>query len=191
VARRLLRAVEKRFDDLLAMEATSAIVVALAFAPEQARELRIPPGFGYLVPQRGDAVQAEDRQLLACTFVDQKFSYRAPEGGVLLRAFFGGDAAAALLDESDNQRDGALSALALRRLSEAVGSLPLPDFSLVRRWPLSLPQYRVGHLDRIAKLEALVASVPGLHVAGNAYHGVGLPDMVRMGREMARRAAEN
>ncbi len=180
VARRLLRPIHEQFDRLLAMEATSAIVVALAFAPEQARGLRIPSGFGYLVPQQ----RGEYSQLLACTFVDHKFAHRAPEGGVLLRGFFGGDAAAALLNESDD----ALTALTLRRLSDVLGPLPLPTFSVVRRWPLSLPQYAVGHLERMAQLEALVASFPGLHLAGNAYYGVGLPDMVRMGRDAARRA---
>jgi oxygen-dependent protoporphyrinogen oxidase len=134
------------------------------------------------VPQQRD----EDSQLLACTFVDQKFAHRAPEGGVLLRGFFGGDVAATLLEESDE----ALTALTLRRLAYVLGPLPLPTFSIVRRWPLSLPQYAVGHLERMARLEALVASFPGLHLAGNAYYGVGLPDMVRMGRDAARRAAQ-
>lgn len=175
---RLLRSVDDGFADLLAMEATSAIVVALAFTPEQAREVSVPRGFGYLVPQHGSG----EPQLLACTFVDQKFSHRAPEGGILLRAFFGGDAAAALLNESNE----ALTALALRRVSETLGSLPPPHITVVRRWPWSLPQYAVGHLERMAWLERLVAGFPGLRLVGNAYYGVGLPDMVRMGREAAR-----
>jgi protoporphyrinogen/coproporphyrinogen III oxidase len=181
ITRQLLRPIDKQFDNLLALEATSAIVVALAFRPEQARKLTIPPGFGYLVPQ----TSASHSQLLACTFVNQKFSHRAPEGGVLLRGFFGGDTAAALLNESDET----LAALALRRLADVLGPLPSPHISIVRRWPLSLPQYAVGHLERMAQLEALVNRFPGLHLIGNAYHGVGLPDMVRMGREAARRAA--
>jgi protoporphyrinogen/coproporphyrinogen III oxidase len=180
VTRTLLRGVHEGFETALAIEATSAIVVALAFMPDQARELRIPRGFGYLVPQEGGANQ----QLLACTFVDQKFSHRVPEGGILLRAFFGGETAAALLNENDE----ALTALALRRLAQVLGPLPTPHLSVVRRWPLSLPQYAVGHLERMAKLEALVATFPGLFLVGNAYYGVGLPDMVCMGREAARRA---
>jgi protoporphyrinogen/coproporphyrinogen III oxidase len=183
VTRLLLRAVDDGFADLLAMNATSAIVVALAFTPEQARELSVPRGFGYLVPQHGGA----DGQLLACTFVDQKFSHRVPEGGILLRAFFGGDPAAALLNESDE----ALVTLALGRLSEVLGPLPTPHIAVVRRWPWSLPQYAVGHLERMAQLEKLVAGFPGLRLVGNAYYGVGLPDMVRMGREAARRATRD
>jgi oxygen-dependent protoporphyrinogen oxidase len=182
VARLLLQGVDEEFSDLLAMKSTSAIIVSLAFAPEQARGMRIPQGFGYLVPQEPGA----DSQLLACTFMNQKFAGRAPEGGVLLRAFFGGAAAEKLLSMDDRT----VSELALRRLSEALGPLPEPHLTIVRRWPASLPQYGVGHLARMARLETLAAEYPGLHLAGNAYYGVGLPDMVRMGREAARRAVQ-
>lgn len=179
-ARALLRSLEARFDSLLNMRATSAIIVAFAFQPQQAREMRIPPGFGYLVPPQPN----QNDQLLACTFIHQKFSHRVPPGGALLRAFFGGDTAQALLDKSDE----AIAALALERLSETLGPLPAPHLVILRRWPLSLPQYAVGHLDRVAELEKLIKAFPGLHLAGNAYHGVGLPDVVHMGHEAARSA---
>jgi len=182
VTRRLLLPAHDRFADLLRIESTSAIVIALAFTSEQAHSLNIPRGFGYLVPQTHRA----DSHLLACTFVDQKFSHRVPEDGILLRGFFGGDVVATLLKENDET----LTALALQRLFDALGPLPQPHFSVVRRWPLSLPQYAVGHLERMAQLAALVEGLPGLHLAGNAYYGVGLPDMVRMGREAARRSAQ-
>jgi oxygen-dependent protoporphyrinogen oxidase len=175
--RGLLRGIDARLDAPLAMESTSAIIVAFAFLPAQARGLSIPRGFGYLVPPRIDA----DSQLLACTFVDQKFAHRVPEGGALIRAFFGGVAARTQLHQSDT----ALAALAHHRLAEVLGPLPAPHITIVRRLPHSLPQYAIGHLDRIAQLESLVAEFPGLHLAGNAYHGVGLPDMIRIGRAAA------
>jgi oxygen-dependent protoporphyrinogen oxidase len=182
VTQRLLRSVDEQFAELLALDASSAIIVALAFTAEQMRGLNIPRGFGYLAPpQRGG-----EPQLLACTFVEQKFSHRTPEGGVLLRGFFGSEASAALLRESDE----ALTGIALERLAEVLGPLPVPHLALVRRWPQSLPQYAVGHLARMAELEKLIAGFSGLHLAGNAYYGVGLPDMVRMGREAARRAIQ-
>lgn len=187
VTRRLLATVHGEFEPLLGMDATSAIVVALAFSAERAKHQRIPRGFGYLVPQRPhpQAAASPDPQLLACTFVDQKFCHRAPEGAVLLRGFFGGDTAPALLKESD----AAIATLAHRRLSQALGPLPEPDISLVRRWPLSLPQYSVGHLHRMTTLAALVDTFPGLYLVGNAYHGVGLPDLIRQARNAARKAA--
>ncbi|HTY84804.1 MAG TPA: protoporphyrinogen oxidase [Silvibacterium sp.] len=187
ITRRLLSPLNSEFSQLLNMDATSAIVIALAFSADRARHLRIPRGFGYLVPQRPSHIAPDtEPQLLASTFVNQKFTHRAPEGAVLLRAFFGGDTAPALLGSSDTN----LITLALKRLSQALGPLPDPDIALVRRWPHSLPQYAVGHLDRIAKLSDLVGGFPGLHLVGNAYHGVGLPDLIREGREAARHAAQ-
>lgn len=180
ISRALLRSLDPQFVPLLTIESTSAIVVALAFTPEQSRSLNVPAGFGYLIPQLPDADQ--DAQLLACTFVHQKFPHRVPQGGALLRAFFGGETAASLLNESDET----LTALALEQLTAALGPLPAPHLTLVRRWPLSLPQYGVGHSERIAQLESLTAGYPGLQIIGNAYHGVGLSDMVRMGRQAAR-----
>lgn len=188
VSHHMLSRLHSDFDSLLAMEATSAIVVALAFSGPDSKHLTIPRGFGYLVPQSSTSATGDTTpQLLACTFVDQKFSHRAPEEAVLFRAFFGGDTARALLDHSDAE----LLSLAYKSLSQALGPLPDPDLSLVRRWPLSLPQYTVGHLDRMRKLADLSASFTGLHLIGNAYHGVGLPDLVRQGRDAARRIAQS
>ena len=86
VTRSLLRPLDPDTSGLLELESTSAIIVALAFPSPQALEL--PPGFGFLVPP------SSDRQLLACTFVDQKFAGRVPSGARLFRAFFGGSPAA-------------------------------------------------------------------------------------------------
>ncbi len=120
---------------------------------------------------------------IACTFVDQKFAHRAPEGAVLLRAFFGGDSAPQLLNSPDDE----VVALAIRQLSSLLGPLPQASFTVVRRWPRSLPQYAVGHLERMARLEERIRAFPGLQLIGNAYYGVGLPDLVRQGRGAARR----
>ena len=164
---------------LLPRAATSAIVVALAFAPAEAKRMRIPRGFGFVVPP---ASGSEPYPLLACTFVDQKFPGRVPEGAILLRAFFGGSTGDALLNESDD----ALIARARVQLSRVLGPLPETVDTVVRRWPQSLPQYTVGHLDRMAELDALVRTMPHLHLVGSAYYGVGLPDLIREGRATAR-----
>jgi oxygen-dependent protoporphyrinogen oxidase len=169
---------------LLPQNATSAVVVALAFAPEQASRLRIPRGFGYVVSF--ETSPSEEHKLLACTFVDQKFSHRAPQGGVLLRAFFGGHSGEALQSVADDE----IIAQARLQLSRVLGPLPQAAVTIVRRWPRSLPQYAVGHLERMAELESLLSSTPGLHLVGNAYYGVGLPDLIRQGRATARLLSE-
>ena len=124
-------------------------------------------------------------QLLACTFVNQKFPGRVPDGAVLLRAFFGGDTGDALLAEADDK----LVERARLQLSRVLGPLPEAAETVVRRWPQSLPQYAVGHLERMTELESLLATMPGLHLLGSAYHGAGLPDLIRQGRAMARSLA--
>lgn len=171
----LLRPLAPVAAGLLPATASSAIIVALAF--EDAR-LPLPPGFGFLVPSTGE------HALLACTFADQKYPGRVPPGGQLLRAFFGAGSAERLASQTDDQ----LGTLALQELRTILGPLPEPSFQLVRRWPRSLPQYAVGHLDRIAELLSLIADeLPGLTLLGNSYLGVGLPDLIRDARAAAHR----
>jgi protoporphyrinogen/coproporphyrinogen III oxidase len=167
--------------DLLPLEATSSVAVALAFAPEQAGRLRIPRGFGFVVPSGG----REEHPLQACTFVDQKFPGRVPPGGVLLRAFFGGRSGEALQVEADDK----LIERARLQLGRVFGPLPQTVEAVVRRWPQSLPQYTIGHLERMAELDARRRALRGLHLVGNAYYGVGLPDLIRQGRATARALA--
>jgi protoporphyrinogen/coproporphyrinogen III oxidase len=182
IARKLIAPWNDELQSLLDIEATSAVVAAFAFDRDQSAKLRIPEGFGFLVPQQYDSASPDaEPQLLACTFVDQKFAHRAPEGCVLLRAFFGGPSAPRLRTESDE----AILTLARRRLSQVLGQIPESKITLVRRWPYSLPQYTVGHRARVARVEAIVREIPGLHLIGNAFHGVGLPDMIRQGRSLA------
>jgi oxygen-dependent protoporphyrinogen oxidase len=171
VTRRLLAPISPRMAELLALEASSAVIAALAFT----QHFPLPRGFGFLVPA------GESSSLLAATFVDQKYPERVPENSRLIRAFFGGAQAHTIAAQSDE----AIAAIALDELQKILGPLPTPAFSVVRRWPASLPQYEVGHLDRIAELEALVRDQPSLWLIGNAYHGVGIPDLIRDARAAA------
>ena len=131
--------------------------------------------------------------LLACTFMDQKFPHRVPPNGRLIRAFFGG-AAADRVSRCNNDEIAAIARLELARTFHAnaphasATPAPPPVLTLVRRWPNSLPQYAVGHPDRVAELESYLRSaLPGLTLLGNALHGVGLPDLIRDARAAARR----
>ncbi|MGH9615883.1 MAG: protoporphyrinogen oxidase [Acidobacteriaceae bacterium] len=186
---KLLTPLDAKIAELLPRHSSSAIIVALGFCADEARGMRVPRGFGFLVPARssqGDKVfstnNVADRALLACTYVDQKFPFRTPAGAILLRAFFGGPAAPALL----KQDDAMLIRLASVELGRYLGKLPEPSIALVRRWPNSLPLYSVRHLDRISELDRRVAALPNLRLIGNAYRGVGLPDLVHSGRTTAR-----
>jgi len=177
-ARSLLKPVDERAAQLMKMEASSAVVVGFAFA--DATKFKVPPGFGFLVPPESDSL------LLACTFVDQKFGDRVPQGGRLLRAFFGGKAAERMMRCGNDE----MAAVARMELARILGPLPEPQMTIVRRWPRSLPQYGVGHLERMEELEERVRALDGLWLLGNGYRGVGLPDLIRDARAAARREVE-
>jgi oxygen-dependent protoporphyrinogen oxidase len=119
--------------------------------------------------------RTEGKSILAGTFSSVKYPGRAPEQHVLLRCFLGGALDARLLDEDDAQLLGRARA----ELREALGIIAEPVLSRLARWPASMPQYRVGHLARVETLERRALSLPGLHLAGGAYRGVGIADCVR------------
>ncbi len=83
----------------------------------------------------------------------------------------------------DNDETAAVARMELARI---LGPLPEPQVTVVRRWPRSLPQYGVGHLERMAELDERVNQLGGLWLLGNGYRGVGLPDLVRDARSAAR-----
>ena len=135
-------------------------------------------GFGFLVPK------AERRLMVACTWVGTKFSHRVPDDRVVLRCFVGGEDTRALSLPDDD-----LIASVRAELREIMGVTETPAFTSIARWPRSMAQYTVGHAARITEIESRLARIGGLHLAGNAYHGIGIPDCVRMGREAADRIA--
>ncbi len=206
--RRLLAPLDETAATLLPAESSSAVLVAFAYP--DASCLPLPPGFGFLVPPQPAAatdsqnVDPETREqknsslLLACTFVDQKFPHRVPPNGRLVRAFFGG-AAAERIARCNNDEIAAIARLELARILNAGAPIagpapvpvPPPAVTVVRRWPNSLPQYSVGHLERVAELESRLTALPGLTLLGNALHGVGVPDLIHASRQAARAAACN
>ena len=154
---------------------SSSMTVALGF--DRQAFPRPLEGFGFLVPRR------ERRRLVACTMVGTKFPFRVPEHLSVLRCFLGGADDAAALSAGDDETVAAV----LEELHGILRFSAKPLFSRVFRWPQSMAQYSVGHPRRLAEIEARVAAVPGLHVAGNAYRGIGIPDCIRMGKEAAQK----
>jgi oxygen-dependent protoporphyrinogen oxidase len=102
---------------------------------------------------------------------------------VLLRCYLGAAGREAVVDEPD----GRLVALARADLAKTMGIDATPRLAVVARWPKAMPQYPPGHLERLDAMEAGLASLPGLALAGAGYRGVGIPDCVRQGTEAARR----
>jgi oxygen-dependent protoporphyrinogen oxidase len=184
-ARNLLTPLDPTAAALLPTDASSAVLAAFCWPAETAATFTIPPGFGFLVPKTKPSTLNPEPSLLAATFVDQKFPHRAPTGTRILRAFFGTGSA----EHFANTPDAAVAAAALTQLRALIGPIPDPNPALttVRRWPRSLPQYAVGHLDRMAELDTRVAALGNLSLLGNAYRGVGLPDLIHNARESVRK----
>jgi len=170
----LVRGVDERLGDLLCqVPYSSSMTVALGF---DAKDFAQPPeGHGFLVPKK------ERRRLMACTWVGAKFPYRVPDGKIVARCFLGGMDDAGVLSESDDT----VTAVVREELRAIAGVEAQPRFTRVSRWPQSMAQYTVGHPTRLKEIEARAAALPGLHLAGNAYEGIGIPDCIRLGKRAA------
>ncbi len=132
-------------------------------------------GFGFVSPH------LEKQTALACTFVHRKFPGRVPRGHVLLRAFAGG----ALQPDVLKLNDDELAKRVLSDLQMILGITQAPLFATLQRWPRAMPQYTVGHLQRILHIEEMLLGLPGLALAGNWLRGVGIPDCIESGERAA------
>jgi len=159
--------------DLMAIPYSSSVTLTLGYYAEQLAHL--PPGFGFLVPR------SEGTRMLACTFVHNKFPHRAPEKRGLLRCFLGGARDEAVLSLTDDE----LLATVHNELDRILRLRERPIFSRIYRWRGAMAQYESGHIARVARIEQRVADIPALAIAGNAYHGIGVPDCIRSGQTAA------
>lgn len=167
VAARLLAGVDGGLSQRLAeIEYASSAIVVTAHPASSIREPL--NAFGLVIPT------IEKRDLLAVSFASQKFPGRAPAGRVLLRSFLGGALRPEMIDRSDDE----LREIVGRELRSILGVSGPPEFSIVTRYERAMPQYHLGHLDRVRGIEAAVAGLPGLELTGSAYRGVGIPDVV-------------
>ena len=157
--------------ELGAIGYSSSITAVLGYGADVRQSL--PPGFGFLVPR------SEGKQLLAATFVHNKFPHRAPEDRALLRCFFAGSSAEKVWALTDD----AIIAVVRNELQQILGIRAMPLFARVYKWKSAMAQYGVGHLERLERIERLRQQLPGLALAGNGYRGIGVPDCVRSGSE--------
>ncbi|HSW46161.1 MAG TPA: protoporphyrinogen oxidase [Phycisphaerae bacterium] len=163
--------------ELSSIKYASSATMTMGFDRQQVKHTL--DGFGFVVPL------AERRSIIAGTFGSIKFPGRAPEGKVLVRAFLGG----AVQPEIYEMDDDALRCVVLRDLRDLIGLRGEPLFADIHRWPESMPQYPVGHLNHVARMERILDDHPGLALAGNAFGGVGIPDCVQSGEAAADRVS--
>lgn len=160
---------------LRAVEYPGVVSLALGFAREQIRHPL--DGFGLLIPRR------EGCETLGVLFSSTLFPGRAPAGHVLLTAFIGG----ARNPGAPAHEDAALVARVVQDLQPLLGVIGTPAFSAVNRWPQAIPQYTVGHLERMAMIEQGLAALPDIHAAANWHGGVAVGDCINNALALAER----
>ncbi len=172
----LLRPLDDALAGLLdAVPYHSSITVALGY--DRAGFRHSLRGFGFLIPS------VERRLLTACTWVGTKFPHRVADDRLLLRAFVGAGDREDLLEQSDDSLAGTVR----EELRQWMKVTETPLFARVQRWRRAMAQYTVGHLRRMEEINTRLARLHGLHLAGNAYLGIGVPDCIHTAQIAAAR----
>ena len=153
----------------------STATVSVAFRAEDVKHPM--DGFGFVIPR------VEDRRIMASTWTSVKFSHRAPEGTVLIRCFVGGAKRAELVSLNDSE----LIRLVREELRDIMGIEAEPILARVYRYINAMPQYTIGHTERVEWIDKRVETHPGLYLTGSAYHGIGIPDSIRYGEITAKK----
>lgn len=161
--------------DLRKIEYASSAVINLLYRRSDIRHAM--DGFGFVVPR------TEKKTILACSFSSIKWPDRVPVGKAVLRVFVGGALQPDVFDLSDEH----LECLIWQDLNTYMGIKTVPLVSITSRFPKAMPQYNLGHTELVSTIEKAVANIGGLELAGNAYHGVGIPDCIASGERAAAR----
>ena len=153
--------------------------LAILYVDYEASAIGVPlAGFGFL------SAPSEETPVLGCVWNSSLFPGRAPKGRTLLTVFMGG----ARHPGAARYEDAELISIANTELQRALRANAAPRIAGITRYERSIPQYNLGHRDRVRQIEALLAATPGLHIAGNYLHGVSTGDCIKEAERIAREA---
>jgi oxygen-dependent protoporphyrinogen oxidase len=158
--------------ELASIQSASVAIVVLG---TRKADIDAVPGFGFVVPP------IENRRILAVSFSSEKFAGRASADQLIVRVFIGGVLQSELLAQDDQS----LIQIAREELADLIGLKGTSVFEHVVRWTDAMPQYTVGHLDRVATIEQGLATFDSLHLAGNGLYGVGIAPVVQTAHRIA------
>jgi oxygen-dependent protoporphyrinogen oxidase len=179
ITSRLLRGFDSELaDKLMEIPYISTATVSLAYSAADVNHIK--NGFGFIVPG------ISNRKIMAATYTSNKFPYRAPEGSMLLRCFVGGAQNEDLVF-LDNKK---MIKMVQTELKDIVNIKAKPIFTKIYRWEKAMPQYVIGHIDRIKKIEELSAKHSGLYLTGSAYNGIGISDCITTSHKVAEEAVK-
>ncbi|GAB4479821.1 MAG: protoporphyrinogen oxidase [Anaerolineales bacterium] len=178
VSGRLLESLDPQLASVLTgIPYASTATVSLAY-----RQTDIPrplDGYGYVIPRRAG------RKALACTWTSTKFPHRAPAGYALIRVFVGRAGQELALSESE------LLQLAKEELKLTLGIFADPIVSRVFVWQAAMPQYNLGHPEKLKQIDSALEKYPTLALAGNGYRGIGIPDCIHSAQEAVKKVARD
>jgi oxygen-dependent protoporphyrinogen oxidase len=170
---------EAHFEGFKNMPSTSVATVSLAF-PEEAISQDID-GTGFVVSRNSD------HRITACTWTHKKWPHSTPKGKVLLRCYVGRPGDEGIVEQSDAD----LVKVVLEDLNKTMNITAAPEFSVISRWKEAMPQYLVGHKQRVEELKSgLQTQLPGVFVAGSSYEGLGIPDCIDQGEHAVQQVLE-
>jgi oxygen-dependent protoporphyrinogen oxidase len=166
----LLKEMDETLSEVLfSIPSVSTATISLAY---RGKEIHHPlKGFGFVVPR------TEKRKIMASTWTSTKFSHRSPPGYVLLRAFVGGAQNEDLLKVDDER----MMDMVRGELRDIMGITADPILTRIYRWDKSMPQYRLGHAQKLTQLEEWLLRHPGCYITGCAYRGIGISDCINDG----------
>ena len=175
---RLIRDTDQNIGSLLEqIPYASTMTISLVFPHDQVKDFI--KGFGFVVPR------IENRMLIAATWSSLKWAGRAKPEEVLIRCYLGGRGRGQVMELDDDL----LIQHSLEALRDMVGINSKPIHAEVFRWKQGMPQYTLGHLDRVSSIREKFSMHPGLYVTGAAYQGIGIPDCIRDGQQTAQTVA--
>lgn len=173
MAANLLSGISKLLaNELEQIEYVTTATVSLAYLK---KDIPVLKGYGYIIPQN------EDSKALACTWTSTKWAGRAPEDYALLRVFLG-----RIQDHEQLPKDKeSLLQMAKDEISKTIGIQIEPERSWVFRWEKAMPQYNLGHPQRLVRINKILDDLPKLSLIGNGYNGIGMPDCINSGIKAA------
>lgn len=165
---------DSRLDSLRALRYAPIVQIAIGYNKSPDVDFF---AFGGLVPS------VEDRELLGILNPSASFEGRCPRGGLLLSAFLGGMRSPDLIERSDET----LKELILERLERILGIKQSPDLIKIFRHPRAIPQYEASTEQRLELIQQLEQDYPTLLIGGNMLNGIGMPDRIKQGFDLAER----
>lgn len=173
----------KPFDEFTATKLNEIVyppVIMVFMGFVKGENCRPLDGFGFLVPK------VENRKILGTIWSSTIFPNRAPNGGIALTSFVGGMRQPELADRDDEK----LSQIVLNELRDILELQAMPDVVKIRRWQRAIPQYELGHQQRIEAVEKFEAQHPGIFVAGNFRGGISVGDCIMQSESVANKAVK-